>query len=69
MYVETGKNADPEFRRKRAQLASAAASSPETHAKRLAAQWPPLTEERRAAIVAILSPLVASTDGGQQTDV
>lgn len=63
MYSPTGKNADPEFRRARARLASEAANSTDALIGRLARRAPEFTEAQRAEL-ARLAELVDS-DGGR----
>jgi hypothetical protein len=64
VYVETGKNADPEFRKERARKSSAARHSPDALIRTLVRRAPELTPANRAQLRALL----ASTDGGQRTD-
>ncbi|MFJ3772476.1 hypothetical protein ACIPX0_12350 [Streptomyces sp. NPDC090075] len=59
-YVNSGKNADPEFRRQRARDARAAQLSIEHYVQGVVARAPELTEEQKA----ILRPLVSQPDGG-----
>jgi hypothetical protein len=64
VYSPTGKNADPEFRRERARLASEAANSADKLIDRLVRKAPPLTASQADRLRALL----ASTDGGQRAD-
>ncbi|GAB3081227.1 hypothetical protein [Micromonospora schwarzwaldensis] len=57
----TGSNEDPEFRRKRAKLASEAAQSVDRYVRALVKRAPQLTENHRSQLRALL----ASTDGGK----
>ncbi|ADU06943.1 hypothetical protein ML5_1405 [Micromonospora sp. L5] len=47
------------------QQLAAARHSPRTYAKSIVKRWPALTAAQRAEVSAILSPIVASQDGGK----
>ena len=60
----TGKLADPEWRRERARRAGQATQSPDSYIRALVKRAPQLTESHRSQLRALL----ASTNGGQQTN-
>lgn len=65
MYVETGKNADPEFRKERARKAGAARHDFRSYARSIVEKWPALTAAQRAEVSAILSPIVGRTEAAR----
>lgn len=56
-YSETGLLADPSFRRERARKAAAARTTTDHYIAKLVEAAPPLTDEQRAKLSALLRPV------------